>query len=102
MNKMKHIKLGSYEMQEREILSRLLLPEQIYCFLCDKMVRGCDHLEIKYLDDMIKTMHWLNQWADFDKHEGKTVINNIIQPFGEGYKQCILDVCQKLKEEIHT
>ncbi len=42
---------------------------------------------------------WLNKWGDFDKHKQTTTSDGkYITKFGEGYKQAIRDVFDKLEK----
>lgn len=43
-----------------------------------------------------KFILWFNSWADFDEHS-ECLNKNKRTDFGEGYKQCIRDIFEKLK-----
>ncbi len=47
-------------------------------------------------------IHYLNRWADADKHKPKYAIKNRRTEFAEGYDQAVRDIMEHIEAETPT
>lgn len=68
-----------------------------FCFFCNNPVKSCEHLDSEQMKKFNDFLDWFNSWGDHDSHS-ECAIDNIRQPFGNGYDEAISDSMDRLVE----